>query len=154
MANARPGLERRYSGRARVGKEVQNAYVPAGRAYLAHDVVPVGSLLGENARVLEVHGLYVEFELSVAYLPACGQGVLVPNPAAGVAALVAPVTGVPTPVAPRSFPDSLRVRPHKGILPPTLELLAVRAVYELIILPVFANPHTISSNVLYLQIIT
>ena len=61
VADARPGGEGGDGGGARVREEVQNADLPARPTLIfAHYIVPVCSLLRENARVLEVHGLYVE----------------------------------------------------------------------------------------------
>ena len=140
MADRGARVQRGDGGGACVGEEVQNAY-PAPRAlYLPHDVVPVRGLLGEDAGVLEVHGLDVEGELAVSYLPVCRQAPLVPGPAAGVAAGIAPVAVLPARVAARRIPDGLRVGAHEGIAAPALQLFAAGAVDELKIPPVIRRP--------------
>ena len=145
MAHARPGGRARDRGRARVAEEVEHRDRAAGRADLRHGVVPVGGLLWEDARVLEVHGLDAESQLPITNVPALRESTFIPAAAAGMAAAVAPVGRAPARVGARRVPDGLGVRAHKGILAPALELFAARTVEHLKILPRIRNPHSCSS---------
>ena len=142
MADARAGLQTGDGRAAGVGKEVQHRDRAARVLDLFARPVPIHGLLGEEPRVLEVHGLHVEGEIFILHVPALGQAALVPLPAAGFAAGVPPGGALPAWVVPRRLPDGLRVRAHEGIVPPALQLLAARAVDQLIILPVRRNPHS------------
>ena len=73
MADARTCRRAGDRRAARVGKEVQNANGPSRASDFLHRKVPVGGLLREHARVLEVHGLYVERELLIPHLPLLGK---------------------------------------------------------------------------------
>ena len=135
MADLGPGLGAGHGGGPGVAEEVQHADGPAGGADFLHGKVPVAGLLREQTRVLEVHGLDVEGQLSIAHLPVGGQAALVPAAAAGLAAAVAGVPVVPMDVAPGRVPYGLGVRPHQVKLAPALQLLPLGAVDQFKILP-------------------
>ena len=69
MADLRPGLRAGDSRRAGVAEEIEDTYRTSRRADLCHRPVPVRGLFGEKSGVLEVHGLDVEGQLAVVYLP-------------------------------------------------------------------------------------
>ena len=112
MANACTGLGAGDTGSARIRKEVEHIYGSARLADLVHCKVPVARLLGKKSRVLEVHGLDIERQLAVIYLPACGQAALVPRTAAGLRAAIACIAAIPALVGAGRIPYCLRVGTH------------------------------------------
>ena len=141
MAHARPRLCAGDGRSARIAEEVQDADRPTGGADLPHRPVPVRGLFGEEPGVLEVHGLDVEGQFAVAYLPVLRKVPFVPAAAARLAAAIARVAVVPMGVAARGVPYRLRVGAHEVIAPPALQLLSLGTVYKLKILPFICDPH-------------
>ena len=138
-ARARCGCgQRRAAG---IGKEIQNADRTPGAADGAIDKVPVGRLLREYTRVLEIHGLDIEGQLTIVNLPALGQAVVRPVPAARGRAGIARVKLTPAAVILGGEPDDLRVGTHEEIFSPAFELFPVGGVEHLIILPLIGFPH-------------
>ena len=135
---------RSHGGAAGIGKEVEDVglFAAASEALLDHlgDEIPVGALLGEDAGVLEAHGLDVEGDgVSIADLPLFGQVEYFPAAAAGVAAVVDGIDFIPLL---GGFPDGLGIGTDKQLLAPALVALALAAVEELIIFPVGCDPHS------------
>ena len=125
-------------------EEVQHADGPARVFDLLARKIPVDGLLGEQARVLKIHGLDLEFEILVIYRPALWQLFLVPMSAARGRAVIAALRVAPAAVRARRLPDRLRVGPHQNLLSPAFELFSAAAVQQLIIFPTVRDPHTFS----------
>ena len=140
MADGSPRGSGGQGGAAGIGKQVEHADGPAGGADLFPDEVPVGGLLGEDAGVLEAHGLDVEGQLLIMDGPVLGQLANLPVTAAGLAAVIDGVGLLPQGAALR-LPDGLRVGPHQDLLSPALQPAAAAAVQQLIVLPMVRCPH-------------
>ena len=130
--------ERRAAG---VGEQVEHIDGTARAADHAVDEIPVGRLLGEQAGVLEAHGLELEGQLAVMDRPLLGQTADLPFAAARVRAVVDGVRPVPCAAALGARPDGLRVRAHQHLIAPALDFLAAAAVKHGIVLPVVRDPH-------------
>ena len=124
MADRGPGLEAGAGGGSRVAEEVEDADGPARGADLGHGPVPVGGLFGEEAGMLEVHGLDMKAQFLVADGPLSREPALVPAAAAALAAAIAGVPVVPVGVYPGRVPDGLGVRTDQIIVPPALQLFS------------------------------
>ena len=145
MAHAGPGLGAGHGSAAGIGKQVQHPDRPTSIANLIHSKIPVHRLLGKQARMLEVHGLYLKGQLIVVNLPAFRQCFFLPVSAAGLRSEISGVCLFPCGMAMIRFPDGLRVRAHQILLVPAFQLFSSAAVQQLIILPLIRNPHQDSS---------
>ena len=146
MADLRARRRARDRRAAGVGEEIQHADGAPRIFDLLARKVPVHGLLGEEARVLEVHGLDLKRKVPVFHLPGFGQPVLVPVSAAGGRAVVAALRAAPAAVRVRRLPYRLRVRPHQDLLSPALQLFSAAAVQQFVIFPSVRDPHIVSPS--------
>ena len=131
----------RKGGTAGVGEEVQNIDRTACAADLFHNKIPVDRLLGEQAGVLERHGLELEGQLLIRDRPLLGQAANLPLTAARRRAMIDRVCAVPEPVFLGARPDGLGVGTLQEFVTPALELFPAAAVQYLVVRPLVCNPH-------------
>ena len=103
------------SGTAGIGEQVQHPDRTAGSGHLLPDKVPVGSLLREDAGMLEVHGLDVKGQVVLIFdLPALRQIVIRPAAAAGIAADITGIIPLPLTGGMGCIPNYLGIRTHQA----------------------------------------
>ena len=140
MAHAGTRLGAGNGCAACVGEEVQHADGAVSLADGLHGEIPVHRLLGEQTRVLEVHGLDLEGQFLIVDRPALREGILLPVTAARLRTAVAGV-GLAPQGAPLHLPNGLRVGAHQDLVVPALQFLTAAAGEQFIIFPAVRNPH-------------
>ena len=144
MADLRARRRTRDRRAAGISKKVQHADGTIRIFDFFARKIPVDGLLGEKPRVLEVHGLDLEFKILVAHDPALRQLILIPVSAAGGRAMIPSLCVAPAAIRTRRLPDRLRIRSHQNLLSPAFEFFSAAAVQQLIIFPTVRDPHTLS----------
>jgi hypothetical protein len=130
------GLGCGQGGQAGVAEEVEHAQGMAGRARLAGDPVPVDGVLWKDAHLARLAGLNGEAQRIVAHFPLGRYGTaLLPAALLHAGRLEDCAGGVPVGTRQGRRPRSLRLRPDQRHRPEALQLAAVAAVQQLVVLP-------------------
>ena len=136
---------RRQGSAAGISEEIQHPHGPVGGGHLFPDKVPVGSLLRKHARMLEIHGFYLERQvILIADKPLFRQVVIRP-PAAGRRADIPGIIVLPAGVCVGGSPDHLGVRADQQVFAPPLQPFPFRGVQHFKIFPQIRDPNHIFS---------
>ena len=141
MADAGSRRRTGHGGPTGIGKQIEYLNRPPGTANFLHDKIPVDRLFGKQARMLKIHGLNIERQLSVLHRPLLRKLAPLPMPAAGIGPEITGIRVLPGTAAPGRFPYGLGVRAHQDLPSPALQFLAIATVQQFIILPILRDPH-------------
>ena len=140
------------SSPACVGKKIQNLDGSSCFTDLVAKPVPVYGLFREKSCVLEAKGFQMEGQILVMEIPLLGQIKKFPLAAALGAAVIMCIHLAPSRLCLGGIPDYLRVRTHKEIVSPSLQLLTTGSINYFIFFPAICNPHNSVYLILYLLI--
>ena len=137
------GARRRagHRGAPGVGEKVEHRDGAAGPPDEIGTEIPVGSLLGEETGMLEIHGLDLEGEVPIADLPLFGDILFLPPAPASRGTSVAGVGPPPQGIVSGGVPDGLGIGTDQDTVPPAFQLFPSATVDQLIILPLVRDPH-------------
>ena len=152
MCDRSSGSSCRKSGPTCVGKKVQNLNGSSCFTNFVAKPVPVYGLFREKSCVLEAKGFQMEGQILVMEIPLLGQIKKFPLAAALGAAVIMCIHLAPSRLCLGGIPDYLRVRTHKEIVSPSLQLLAAGSINYFIFFPAICNPHNSVYLILYLLI--
>ena len=145
VANEGARLGRRYGSTAGICKQIQQLDLSACVLDEIGKPIPVGRLLGEQARMLKAHGGKQEFQVAVGDHPFLGDLFFHPFAAALVTAAVDAPGLFPFGTLFFASPNDLGVGTDENMISPFFQPFTVSGVQQSIVFPIFCYKHQSSS---------